>query len=275
MRKAIIFTLAVLIQGCISQELTQENMFNPVKEYPLNKDLNFERHLVSNSDSTKIEIWILKEKDAKFNIIYASGNGTNIRSAVPLFNELSKQFDTNIYSFNYSGYGLSEGNPSIEGIVKDGQIALDFFENKISNNLPTIIIGYSLGGYVSLSLLNNDFIDKAVIMSTFTTSQELQDYLLKEALPGIVRPFLKLKIDESIYKLDNISLVRKNSKPILFIHGENDEFIPATMSTALYNESSANEKYIKLIKNADHRTVLKDTTLNKFVVSEIRDFIYN
>lgn len=275
MKKIITLIIAtVVLQGCISQKVSQRDIFNPVKEFKLSSDFRFERNFIKNTDSTSIETWYITEENPQINFIYFSGNGSNIRSAIPFFNELGKQFNLNIFSFNYSGYGLSEGIPSIDGIVRDGQLALNYFNDTIEDKgLPTILIGYSLGGFVALNLMNHEAIDQGVIMSTFTSIEELQVYLLKEALPVIIRPFLKLDIDTSIYDLDNLKLVENSTKPILFVHGEYDNFIPSSMSYSLYNLSHAVRKDIKIINNADHRMVLKDTISNKLVIEEIKKFI--
>jgi fermentation-respiration switch protein FrsA (DUF1100 family) len=275
MKKIIILLLITFaLQACISQKVTQSDVFNPVKEFALNENFTFERNYIQNTDTTQIESWYLTENNAKLNFIYFSGNGSNIRSAIPFFNELGEHFDLNIFTFNYSGYGRSEGEPSIDGIVRDGKTALDYYENQIGDqNLPTIILGYSMGGYVALNLINHDAVDQMILMSTFTSLEELQDYLLKEALPAILRPFLKLDIEESIYDLDNLILVKNTKKPILFIHGETDKFIPSSMSYNLYNLSQSEKKDIKIIPDADHRMVLKDSTSNKLVIEEIKKFV--
>lgn len=275
MRKLLFFIIIPIVsQSCINQKVTQNELFNPVKEHELSDHFTFQRNYITNSDTTMLESWWITESSPKFNLIYLSGNGTNVRSAVPFFNELGNQFDLNIFTFNYSGYGLSDGKPTVKGIVKDGKTALEYFQNELMDtDLPTVVLGYSLGGFVSLNIINYDVVDKAIIMSTFTSIEELQDYLLKEALPGIVRPFLKLDIEESIYELNNLDLVTKINKPILFIHGENDDFIPPSMSYKLYSLSPSIEKDIKIIKNADHRMVLKDPESNKLVISEIKHFM--
>lgn len=271
-----IFGLLILLafQACVNKKVTQSDIFNPVKETELNNNFKFNRFNVNNTDSTKLELWYLTEELASFNLIYFSGNGSNIRSAIPFFNELGTQFDLNIFSFNYSGYGLSDGEPSIDGIIKDGNVALNYYANEIGNqNLPTIVLGYSLGGFVALNLMNNDIVDQGILMSTFSSFEELKNYLLKEALPGIIRPFLKLNIDQSIYQLDNRALVQRNLKPILFLHGGADVFIPSSMSFNLYDLSPSVKKDIKIIAHADHRMVLKDYESNKQVVDEIKKFL--
>lgn len=276
MRSIYLLLLGIVFisQSCINQKVTQSEVFNPTKEYELSSNFNFERTFIQVSDSIKLESWYASEKNAQFNFIYLSGNGSNIRSAVPFFNELSNTFDLNIFSFNYRGYGQSSGNPSIDGIIEDGKTAIKYFQNEIGNtNLPTIMLGYSLGGFVALNIVNNEAIDKVILLSTFSSLKDLEDYLIKEALPGIVRPFLKLDIDESIYKLDNTQLVKTVSKPILFIHGEKDDFIPPSMSYDLYNLNSSKNKSIQIIPNADHRMVLKDYESNKLVIERIKEFL--
>lgn len=273
--KITLFILSgLLFQSCIRQQVTQNEVFNPTKEYELNDQFTFERFFIKNSDTTELESWYMTEKNAEINLIYLSGNSSNIRSAIPFFNELGNQLDLNIFSFNYRGFGLSDGTPSIDGIIEDGNIALDYYKTKIGNkDLPTVLLGYSLGGFVALNVANNHVVDKAILMSTFTSLKELEEYLIKEALPGIVRPFLKLDIDESIYDLDNTVLVKQNTKPILFIHGEADDFIPSSMSYKLYNLSPSENKSIKTIPNADHRMVLKDNSINRIVIEEIKTFL--
>jgi len=272
--KFVFLGVVLFLNSCINQKVTQNDVFNPVKEFEISSNFTFERYFIETTDTTKLEAWYLNEENAEFNLIYFSGNSSNIRSAIPFFNELSEQFNLNIFSFNYSGYGLSEGEPSIKGIIYDGQTALNYFDKNIRNqNIPTIILGYSLGGFVALNVIEYDFVEQGILMSTFSSLKELEEYLLKEALPGIVRPFLKLDIDESIYELDNSALIVNNKKPILFIHGEKDDFIPPSMSQVLYSLSPSEVKDIKIIDSADHRMVLKDPEINKKVISEIKEFI--
>ena len=211
-------------------------------------------------------------KNPDFNLIYLSGNGSNVRSAIPFFNELTKQANVNIFTFNYSGYGLSDGKPTIDGIVNDGNIALNFYNQNLNNNLPTVLLGYSMGGYVALNVMDKDFIDQVVIMSTFTSLEELEDYLIKDALPWIIRPFLKLDIDEKIYNLNNKPLAAKAIKPVLVIHGDADNFIPPAMGKTLYDLMPTEFKRFVTIDDADHRMVLKDEEKMKDVIQEILNF---
>lgn len=269
---SIISFFLLLAQGCINQKVTESEVFNPIKEFALNEQLSFQRYFVANTDTTQLELWHITENNPKFNFIYLSGNGSNVRSAIPFFNELTNQADVNIFTFNYSGYGLSDGKPTIEGIVNDAKIAIQFYNQHLNNNLPTLILGYSMGGYVALNILENNFIDQVIIMSTFTSLEELEGYLIKEALPWIIRPFLKLDVDEKIYNLNNKPLAQKVEKPILVIHGKADDFIPPTMGKVLYDLMPSKNKKFVTINDADHRMVLKDEEKMKEVIRAILKF---
>jgi len=268
-----ISVILLVFSGCISKKITESEVFNPIKEFELISDFTFNRNLLVKNDSTEIETWLLTKPNAEFNLVYISGNGSNIRSAIPFFNSLGKQANLNIFSFNYSGYGLSTGTPSINGIIDDAKLAIQYFSEIKDNNIPTILMGYSLGGYVALQISNSSFIDKVILLSTFTSAEELEGYLIKEALPQIIRPFLKLDIDKKVYDLNNLISLNDLDKPILILHGEKDDFIPPKMGKRLFDLSKSKQKYFVEIKGADHRTVLKDDGKSSIVATEIIQFL--
>ena len=268
-----ISVILLVFSGCISKKITESEVFNPIKEFELISDFTFNRNLLVKNDSTEIETWLLTKPNAEFNLVYISGNGSNIRSAIPFFNSLGKQANLNIFSFNYSGYGLSTGTPSINGIIDDAKLAIQYFSEIKDNNIPTILMGYSLGGYVALQISNSSFIDKVILLSTFTSAEELEGYLIKEALPQIIRPFLKLDIDKKVYDLNNLISLNDLDKPILILHGEKDDFIPPKMGKRLFDLSKSKQKYFVEIRGADHRTVLKDDGKSSIVATEIIQFL--
>jgi uncharacterized protein len=270
--KIFIFIAIFAVTGCISKKVGETELFNPIKEFELIPDFTFDKKLLTKNDSIEIESWYLTKPNAEFNLIYLSGNGSNIRSAIPFFNALGKQINLNIFSFNYSGYGLSTGTPSVEGIVSDAELALQYFTEVKQNNLPTIILGYSLGGFVALQISHLKIIDNVVIMSSFSSAEELESYLKKEELPKIVRPFLNIDVDKKLYTLNNINKIKELEKPLLILHGEKDDFIPPSMGKKLFDLSKSKQKYYVEIKGADHRTILKDKDKSTIAAAEIIRF---
>lgn len=273
MRTYFFILTGLFITGCINQKVTEQDVFNPIKEYKISDTFTVQEKLISKNDSIELETWYLTMPEALFNLIYLSGNGSNIRSAIPFFNSFGKQTRLNIFSFNYSGYGLSTGTPSINGIIEDATVALRYFSAIKNNELPTLLMGYSLGGYVALTLSNESLIDKVIVLSTFSSAQELEEYLKKEALPAIARPILKIDVDEKVYSLNNIDNVKKIKKPLLVIHGQRDDFIPPKMGKKLYDLSISERKYFIEIDGADHRSILKEDEKSSQVAYEIIHFV--
>ena len=74
--------------------------------------------------------------------------------------------------------------------------------------------------------------------------------------PKLLYPFVKLgalifgHFDPDKYS--PIESVKKSKLPIIFIHGDVDDFVPTVMSEELYAASSAEHKKLVLIKGAGH-----------------------
>ena len=53
-------------------------------------------------------------------------------------------------------------------------------------------------------------------------------------------------------KYSPIEAVKKSKLPIIFIHGDADDFVPTAMSVELYEASAAEHKKLVLIEGAGH-----------------------
>ena len=73
--------------------------------------------------------------------------------------------------------------------------------------------------------------------------------------PNIFYPLVSLSArifgNFNLNELSPLKAVNKSKTPIIFFHGEADEFIPCTMSQELFNNCSS-KKEIFIVPNADH-----------------------
>jgi len=266
--------IGFIASSCITIELGKDELYRPVKEYPLDSNFTFQRNYVKVTDTTRIETWLMKQPNARVNIVFFNGNGSNIRSSIPTFNALGREAEANIFAANYSGYGRSDGEPTLPGIVRDGKKALAFFEQQMDTSLTTYVMGYSLGGHVALHLTGEPSVDGTILLATFTNAKEVEDHVMKELVPGAARLFLRVKLDTIAQRLDNRWLIEQNRKPVFLAHGQADDFLPPWMSTALMEATPAKKKKVFLVEGGDHRTVLKDPEQAKAIAREIADFIF-
>lgn len=88
-----------------------------------------------------------------------------------------------VFCYDYTGCYSSEGSSSVDYIqaVKDLDSVLTYFENHEEySKMPVSLFGHSLGGYVSLAVLNDPHkIKSAVSASGFDTPVEQWGYSAK------------------------------------------------------------------------------------------------
>lgn len=275
MKKSVIFLFIIFISfSCIKIKFAEKDVFSPQKEMKMNAVFAFKQLFIRKNDSISIEAWYMSKPKAKANIIFFHGNGGNLNNVISFFNMMGDSLEANILAVTYSGYGLSDGHPTIQGIIDDGDAAYDYFKSDLDNNLPVYAIGYSLGGFAVLNIATRNKVDGVVTISTFSSSRDLMAYLKKKEAPFFLRPFLKLVVDEKVFRLDNISLSKQIQIPALFIHGSKDDFIPPYMCKKLCDSCSASLKIQYILPGADHISIMHDTQYLSLVVNEIKEFIF-
>jgi len=275
MKKSVISLFIIIISfSCIRIKFTEKDVFSPKKEIKINGKFAYRQLFIRENDSVSLEAWYLSKPGAKANIIFFHGNGGNLNNVIPFFNMMGDSLNADIFAVTYNGYGLSDGSPTIQGIIEDGDAAYDYFKSNFDNGLPVYAIGYSLGGYAVLNLATRHKVDGVVTVSTFSSSRDLMVYLKKKKAPFILRPFLKLVVDEKVFRLDNVSLSKKLQIPSLFIHGSKDDFIPPYMCQKLYDSCSSSDKKQQYITGSDHISIMHNTRYLSLLVKDIRDLIF-
>lgn len=127
--------------------------FNPDRnEYadPVNDGLIKEDIYFNSQDGTKLHGWHLKNKDAKkknITLVQFHGNSENISSFYKAVGWMA-HYGYDIFTFDYRGYGKSEGMASAEGIHQDGVAALKESLKLCGNGHKLVLFGQSLGGII-------------------------------------------------------------------------------------------------------------------------------
>ncbi len=264
--------ITVFFWGCFTYNYVEKDLFEPQKETQLAPVYRFERFFLNAPDSVEIESWWLSRKDAELTIFFLPGNSWNLRHRIPAFNVIASRLKANIFAVNYRGYGLSSGEPTVDGICRDGEAAMAFFREHLQPKcvLPLYILGYSLGSYVALSLATQHPCEGIILLAGFTCAKEVMEHVRQKRIPVYARPFLRIKADSCLHKLDNLALVKHISQPALFVHGVGDPHIPAWMSRSLHRTCPASPKNLALI-SGDH--FLMDSPTLEAVIDEIAGFI--
>lgn len=192
--------------------------------------------------------------------------------------------------FEFTGSNTSEGkfeNKLMSQEVKDIRYAISFLKKNYQFK-KFILIGHSTGAIDAALYAHRDKrIDKLVVMGAVSkldeavrygfTDKQVRDFWQKGYIaynePGewYNRKKLKKAFYDEFFKLNIANSIKKFKKPILIIHGTNDEAIPYDKDPKELYKLANRPKKLVYIKEADH-SFEKKKHWNKLIF-EINKFI--
>ncbi|QPJ63665.1 MAG: alpha/beta hydrolase [Candidatus Nitronauta litoralis] len=208
---------------------------------PESEGLNVENVWFKSPDGTQLHGWFVPTSKAKTTLLWFHGNAGNLSHRSENIQKL-QSLGTNIFIFDYRGYGRSEGKPGARGLSKDSQAAYDWLvKGKNISPENIILFGRSLGGVFAAEVAANNRAAGLILESTFTNIRDMS----REVIPLVpVHPFLRASFDpEAILKTLTI--------PKLILHGTDDKIIPYRLGRALFNSAAEPKKFYD-IKGSGH-----------------------
>ncbi len=166
-------------------------------------------------------LWI-PAKDSKVCAIYSHGNGEDLGEIRPLLEDYARR-GISVFAYDYPGYGLSSGKPSIKGLEESSEAAYRYVSEELGfEDSDIAVVGYSLGSAAACEIASrHPGIRCAVIIGGFSKA-------VKAVLPVNIIPW---------EMLDNSSKISQFKFPALFMHGRRDMVVP--FRNALENYKAA------------------------------------
>jgi len=179
------------------------------------------------------------------------------------------------FRFEFSGTNTSEGrfeDKLMSREVQEVKSAIDFLEN----NFPfkrLVLIGHSTGAIDAALYAHKDKrVDKLIILGGVSdlkqavrydfTDKQVHDFWTKGYItyhkPGnwYHKKRLKKAFYDEFFTLDIPKAMKKYHRPLLIVHGSEDEAIPVKEAHELYHLANKPKKLV-IIKGADHRFTKK------------------
>jgi len=214
-----------------------------IELYPGQWDLNFEEVMFGSADKIALHAWFMPGGSPNRTLIYYHGNAGNIGDRLPKLKRLH-QIGMNIFIFDYRGYGGSEGQPSLEGVVEDSLAAYRYVLSRGDIDPNHIILyGESLGGALALQVAMQEKISGLILESTFTSLMDMKQASY---------PFVPNRMVPDMYR--SIDLIRNVHEPILILHGTKDRTIPFRMGEQLFQAAPPPKRFLP-IEGADHSDI--------------------
>lgn len=199
-----------------------------------------------------------KREGAKCVFLLSHGNAGNVaHRLVHVIHMLN--LGASVLLYDYQGYGQSEGEPSVNGIVEDGVAAYDFLtEEKGWKAAQVISYGESLGCAVACQISKQREVAAIVLQSGFAS------------LPGAAKDrFIWLNLFPDFTfpqpQLNNLEILACRHTPLLIIHGLKDNILPVKYAEQMFAAAAEPKRLVKL-KNSGHNDVM-DADLKDYLAA--------
>ena len=207
-------------------------------KYPILVDI------IDTEWNTKVPLICLKIPNAKFTILYSHGNATDLGGMFSRYIYIAVKLGVNVVGYDYTGYGVSNGNPTEKQSYKDIEAVYNWC---ISTKLVTspvnelVLYGQSVGSGPSCYLATKKSIGALVLHSAILSGIR------------VLTPSRALCCFD-IYP--NISRIKKVKAPVFIIHGEEDEEVPVYHGKQLYDLVNDQYKYPPyFVKDRGHNDI--------------------
>lgn len=168
----------------------------------------------------------------------------------------------NVLLVDQRASGKSSGNIISFGINEshDCLAWIDHIINTLDKNAKIILCGISMGAATVLMAAGNPLPENVVGVLAdcgYTTAREMIEKTIKEMKlpPKILYPFVRLgglifgRFD--INKANPVEAVKNCKVPVIFFHGDADNFVPCDMSKRCFEACSAPKEMVT-VGSADH-----------------------
>jgi fermentation-respiration switch protein FrsA (DUF1100 family) len=263
----LITSILLLSSGCANHLFYRPNKV--VYTTPEQHQLKYEAVYFKSKDGTRLYGWFIPAAGkAVGTVIYFYGNFGNLTYAFDQIKWLPDE-GFNVFTFDYRGYGRSDGQPFRRGIIDDSIAAINFVRTKpgIEKN-SVYVFGQSLGGanaVAAIALDDYKDIQAIALEGTFCSYREeardMMESTTREKVGNI--PLLSWQVWlVSFFAVTNSfspqNLIGRIAPiPILLVHGTFDQYVLYHHSDCLYNHANK-PKYRLTIPDGQHLDTFTD-----------------
>ena len=267
------------------QEATSGQVLDVDISWLLN-DSNYTDEYITSQDCLKLHSYQVKNQSSSNKWVITvhgyTSEGINMSS-------YAKKYYYNGYNVlipDLRSHGLSEGD--YIGMGWDDRLDIISWINYILNEDPNaeiVLHGISMGAATVLMTSGEEIPSnvKAIIADCGYTSvwdefaYQLDDLFSLPEFPilNVSSIVAKIRAGYFLGEASSIEQVKKSQTPILYIHGDQDDFVPYYMMEELYNATNS-EKEMLTIKGAEHAKASEVdpetywTTINNFINKYIK-----
>lgn len=239
---------------------------------PAELGIEFEDVWIESPGEPRLHAWYLPASNPIATLLHLHGNAENISTHLGSVYWMPKK-GVSVLLVDYRGYGLSEGQATLEGLHKDIERATHYLRNRADvDQKKLILLGQSLGAAMALYSaaqpgMRGNF--KAVIAeSAFSGYRDIaKEKLASTWLTYPFQWFLPFLIQDNFSPLKTLKQIAPT--PVLLIHGSSDHIVSIANSERICKELGNNCQFWR-VENGAHIGGLNDSRLQSDLVEFIR-----
>lgn len=187
------------------------------------------------------------------------------------------------FTFNFRGVGLSKGKFNYLNWAKDLKAAIDVLHEKSEVDKQRLaVVGFSGGAIISIYRAAVDGRIKAVVAGACPTYDDEEAKLIvktitmagkAEAIKGLSSEYVEKELYKELLIVEPSKWIGKISpRPILIIHGENDELVDVKNAYKLYEKANEPKKLV-IIKGGQHKLRLSSNAV-EVILKWLKEIFY-
>ncbi len=240
---ALLLGLSLLTTGCVQFHVTEKQWLSKrdvdiapdwLTQARAQADGELETFTAPSSDGTTLNLVLLRKPEARALVVYFAGAGTVLPRSMERLLDTYRDQPVNVLFHDYRGYGLSSGEPSLQGLRDDAHTVLEQAKRLSQRDrrtenaqpLPIIYHGFSLGSVVAAELAKTETPQGLILEGSATNVAEWAD----NSVPWWAWPFVRISIDPPLLAYDNVAATQSLRSPLLLITGDDDAVTPVSFA---------------------------------------------
>lgn len=186
-------------------------------------------------------------------IVYCHGRANHMDfywPRVKLLSHIKAPQHYGVLTFDYQGYGLSEGSPTEEALYADTRAMLQWLYDRGGATDRVVMYGFSMGTAPASKVMLDDFPSEdgwLVLEAPFASADVFVQDATLLSTPGSFVVDLTIDVAEHVTGLP---------QPFMWLHGYDDDYIPLEgHGDLVYEQSISTYKHAALVKGAGHSDV--------------------
>ena len=243
-RDIVVLIAGFAIMQVLAFLLIDRFMFCPMKG---GYDETLEGYIDIGTNDMSVAARIIGPQKGKKVVIYCHGNAEDLTALEGRFEGLVEKGYA-VATFDYPGYGLSDGAPDEDGCYRNAFRLYDWLVNDKGYQADDIVVmGYSIGTGVAIEL---------------ATNRDVCGLWLESAYLSAPRAVTKIRILFAD-PFSNIGKISKIKCPLVMLHGTADSIIPYWQGRELF-ECAMEPKWFIPIPGANHIDYIYTMGVDKY-----------